>query len=76
MGVFDVHFRETEAPAAMDGPGKLFKRLPGKGSELPGALPRRRPQCALTVRKRTLGAHFGLVSSHCLGLKTPFRTRT
>ena len=61
-------------------------RLSGKGSELPSALPRRRPQCSFTYRKRTargshqskrspLGsrpsAHFGLASWHCLGLTRP-----
>ncbi len=48
-----------------------FKRLSGKGSELPGALPRRCPKCSLTYQKGTLDAHFGFVSWHCLGLTYP-----
>ena len=49
----------------------VYKRWSEKGSELPGAWLRRRPKCPLTVRKRTLGAHFGPASWHCLGLTGP-----
>ncbi len=53
-------FTETGYPTSLETIGEVFfdyKRLPGKGSALPGAWLRRRPKCSLTVQKRTLGAH-------------------
>ena len=45
-----------------------IRGCPERGQNSPAALLGHRPKCSLTVQKRTLGAHFGLASSHGLGL--------